>query len=75
MQNQATVRPDDVAVDVQVPALALGAGPGGILPKAALSWRGPVPADLRLSADVETSFGARVAARIAGFMKRPFLEL
>jgi lipopolysaccharide/colanic/teichoic acid biosynthesis glycosyltransferase len=75
LQNQATVRPDDVAVDVQVPTRAITGAREGFLQGQTLSWRGPVQADTRLAADVRASFGTRLAARIADFVKRPIMEL
>jgi lipopolysaccharide/colanic/teichoic acid biosynthesis glycosyltransferase len=75
MQNQATVHPDDVSVDVQVPRAGTKGARTGFAPGGTLAWQGSVQAETLLAADLETPLTARIAIRLFGFLKRPLVSL
>jgi hypothetical protein len=75
LQNQATVRPDDVAVDVQIPRNTTVSALEGFAGGDTLQWNGPVPAEMRLSAGIQRSLPARLASRVFGFLKDPLISM
>jgi hypothetical protein len=75
MQNQATVRPDDVSVDVQIPPNATAGARTGFARGGMLTWSGSVQGETVLAADVQAPVTARIATRIFSALKKPIVSL
>ena len=75
MQNQATIHPDDVSVDVQIPRNATEGARTGFARGGMLTWDGTVQAETVLAADIQAPLAARIATRLFGFLKKPLLSL
>ncbi len=64
IQSQATVRPDDLSVDIELPSNSSVSSRMGFLYGKNLSWSGPLSKDMELSAEVRIPISQRLIAKI-----------
>ena len=72
LQNQATVRPDNLSVRIKLPDNATATGLRGFrLSRGALSWEGTLKSDTELAARVRSPLGARLRTQLTDFLRKP----
>lgn len=71
VQNQATVTPDTLSIQVQLPDGSTAAEKKGFEGGNSLIWEGPVVSDLELSARIDTPVGKRIFDKVTGFLRKP----
>jgi len=75
VQNQATVTPDELSVDIELPKGASVTTKKGFIRGNGLRWKGPVAARIDLAAGLHRPLSDRLMARLAGWLKHPVISL
>jgi lipopolysaccharide/colanic/teichoic acid biosynthesis glycosyltransferase len=71
VQNQATVHPDQLTIDVKAPRKSRIDVRRGFFRGDSLNWQGTVTSDIQLNAEIRVPWPTRIAARIGSFLRRP----
>ena len=71
VQNQATVRPDTLSINIQVPENMTVTEREGFKSGSNLVWSGEVDKDLEFAARIETPLTTRVMNRVTRFLRQP----
>ncbi|MEX2551633.1 MAG: sugar transferase [Actinomycetota bacterium] len=75
VQNQATVVPDDLSVQIEPPPGASIQSRRAFERSNTLSWRGEVGNLLELSAQIRSTLRARIVDRLAPLLRRPVADI
>lgn len=75
LQNQAMIRPDQLAIDVAIPeGIEIGARDGfGHGPR--LSWEGELVSDTELSAELDVPWHVWLASKVSSWLNKPAIEI
>jgi lipopolysaccharide/colanic/teichoic acid biosynthesis glycosyltransferase len=71
VQNQATVEPDTLSVQIQLPEESIVTSQEGFRGTTSLVWDGKLTSDFELSATVETPLSARLLEKIRTTLRQP----
>jgi lipopolysaccharide/colanic/teichoic acid biosynthesis glycosyltransferase len=71
VQNQATVTPDTLTIQIQLPERTTVTERKGFPSGTPLLWEGPLASDMELSARVQTPLGTRIFDKVTGFLRKP----
>ncbi|HVF12539.1 MAG TPA: DUF4012 domain-containing protein, partial [Actinomycetota bacterium] len=75
LQNQSTVRPDRLSVDIAVPENSNIEEREGFVRGDRLTWSGDLVADTELAAEVSMPWHLRLPSRVLEWLKRPAIKI
>jgi hypothetical protein len=71
LQNQATVSPDELTIDIKAPRQARVDSRRGFFRGDTLNWQGSLTHDMDLTAELKIPWPTRVVTRIGSFLRTP----